>query len=101
LRRVLGEPFTLAVGQRKEQWEEWRADVQQRQDILARLAARYHLVGCQMVFDVACRRAPAEYWIWDGVHPMYWGRQLMADEWVGVVQEFCPNKVVQFRIGSS
>jgi lysophospholipase L1-like esterase len=93
LRLVLGEPFTLPVGKRKEGWEAWRADVQQRQDIVAKLAARYHaaLVRYQKVFDEACGRAPAEYWIWDGVHPTYSGHQLMADEWIRTVQEFWPK----------
>jgi phospholipase/lecithinase/hemolysin len=46
------------------------------------------VVHFQKVFDDACRRAPAEHWIWDGVHPTYSGHQLMADEWVRVVNEF-------------
>lgn len=84
LQLVLGEPFTLPAGRRKEGWSEWRAKVQQRQDVVARLAAKYHapLVHYQRVFDAACRRAPAEYWIWDGVHPTAAGHQLMADEWI-------------------
>jgi lysophospholipase L1-like esterase len=87
IRLVLCEPFTLPVGRYKERWEEWRANVQQRQAIVERLASKYHaaLVKFQKVFDDACQRAPAEYWIWDGIHPTYSGQQLMADEWVRVV----------------
>jgi len=90
LRIVLGEPFTLPVGKRKESWPEWRAEVQQRQDVVARLAAKYHtaLIRYQEMFDAACQRAPADYWIWDGVHPTYAGHQLMADEWVRTVETF-------------
>lgn len=90
LRLVLGEPFTLPVGPRKEHWPEWRAQVQKRQDIVARMALKYHaaLVHYQTVFDQACKRAPAETWIWDGVHPTYSGHQLMADEWIRGVREF-------------
>jgi lysophospholipase L1-like esterase len=90
LRLVLGEPFTLPVGPRKEHWVDWRAQVQKRQTIVAKLADKYHaaLVHYQKVFDDACKRAPAETWIWDGVHPTYSGHQLMADEWVRVVREF-------------
>ncbi len=32
---VIGEPFTLPVGKRKENYEAWRAEVQKRQDIAA------------------------------------------------------------------
>ncbi len=50
------------------------------------------VVHFQKVFDAACQRAPAEYWIWDSVHPTYAGHQLMADEWVRTVDEFWPGK---------
>jgi lysophospholipase L1-like esterase len=93
LRIVLGEPFTLPVGKRKDDWEHWHAEVQKRQQVVAKLAVKYHsaLVQYQRVFDDACRRAPAEYWIWDAVHPTYSGHQLMADEWVRTVNEFWPR----------
>jgi lysophospholipase L1-like esterase len=90
LRIVLGEPFTLPVGKYKQNWNQWRYQVQLRQRVVAKLAAKYHtaLVRYQQVFDKACQRAPAEYWIWDGVHPTYAGHQLMADEWVRTVRAF-------------
>ena len=89
IRFVLCEPFTLPVGARKTNWEPWYAGIKQRQEIVARLAAKHHAahVHFQKVFDDACQRAPAEYWIWDGVHPTYSGHQLMADEWVRTVRE--------------
>lgn len=46
------------------------------------------VVHFQKVFDAACQRAPAEHWIWDGVHPTYSGHHLMADEWLHTVNEF-------------
>lgn len=88
---VLGEPFALPVGRFKnEGWEERLADLHKRQNAVNRLARKYHaaVVHYQKVFDDACRRAPADYWIWDGIHPTYSGHQLMADEWVSVVNEF-------------
>lgn len=94
LRLVLCEPFTLPVGKRKENYETWRAGVQARQDAVARLAARHDaaLVRFQQVFDAACKIAPAEHWIWDGVHPTYSGHQLMADEWERAVREKWPSR---------
>ena len=73
LRLVLCEPFTLPVGARKVNYEAWRAGMQTRQDVVARLAEKHHaaLVHFQQVFDNACKVAPAEHWIWDGVHPTY------------------------------
>jgi len=92
LRLVLCEPFTLPVGKRKENWEPWWAGVQARQGVVARLAMKHDaaLVRFQRVFDAACNIAPAEHWIWDGVHPTYSGHQLMADEWERTVREKWP-----------
>jgi lysophospholipase L1-like esterase len=93
LRIVLCEPFTLPVGRRSENFDQWSAGVQKRQEAVARLAAKYHaaVVHFQKVFDDAVKRAPAEYWIWDGIHPTYAGHQLMADEWERTVQQFFPE----------
>ncbi len=89
---VLCEPFALRVGKKAEIWDEWFPGIVQRQQVVARLAEKYGaaLVHFQKVFDAACSRAPAEYWIWDGVHPTYSGHQLMAEEWVRVVAEHWP-----------
>ena len=92
IRLVLCAPFTLPVGGVKAHYPEWSAQIRQREEIVAKLAAKYHaaLVRFQPVFEAACRRAPAEHWIWDGIHPTYSGHQLMADEWVRAVRAFWP-----------
>jgi len=91
---VLCEPFGLPVAGKKQAWEKFRADLEIRQAIVARLGARYHapVVHFQKVFDDATKRAPADHWIWDGIHPTYSGHQLMADEWIRVVQTCWPTK---------
>ena len=60
--------------------------------VVAKLGAKYHapVVKLQSVFDEASKRAPAEYWVWDGVHPTYAGNQLIADEWVRVAATVWP-----------
>ena len=57
---------------------------------LGRLAAP--VVHFQHMFEDATKRAPADYWIWDGVHPTYSGHQLMADEWIRTVRVYWPGK---------
>ncbi|MGN6504346.1 MAG: GDSL-type esterase/lipase family protein [Tepidisphaeraceae bacterium] len=86
---ILGEPFGLPVGKKKEGWEAYRKQLEERQKIVADLGEKFHapVVHFQQVFDAAVQRAPADYWIWDGVHPTYRGHQLMADEWVRVARE--------------
>ena len=93
VRLVLCEPFTLPVGNKKTEWDQWSTGIKHRQKIVAKLAQKYHaaLVRFQQAFDAACEKAPAEHWIWDGVHPTYSGHQIMADEWVRAVREFWPN----------
>ena len=92
---VLGEPFGLPVGGKKALWETYRADLALRIAIVNKLAAKYHapVVHYQKMFEDAVKRAPAEYWIWDGVHPTYSGHQLMADEWVRAVNTYWPARI--------
>jgi len=93
LKLVLCEPFGLPVGRCRDGWEARNAALAKRREIVARLAAKYGaaLVRFQHVFDEAVKRAPADYWIWDGVHPTYRGHQLMADEWERTVRAFWPK----------
>jgi lysophospholipase L1-like esterase len=90
---VLGEPFILPGKANRERWDEWQGHLKKFQAIVEKLAAKYHapVVHYQKVFDDASKRAPAEYWIWDGVHPTYAGHQLMADEWVRTVTATWPK----------
>jgi lysophospholipase L1-like esterase len=44
-------------------------------------------VPLQAAFDDACNRTDASYWIWDGVHPTAAGHELIARQWLAVVQE--------------
>ena len=84
VRLVLGEPFLLPVGRFAEQFPARAAEMAAYQEAVARLAIKYHapLVRYQRLFTAACARAPADYWIWDGVHPTYNGHGLMAVEWL-------------------
>jgi lysophospholipase L1-like esterase len=83
LKLVLCSPFLKPTGKLGE-------GIRKREDIVARLAKKHHaaLVQFQPVFDEAAKRAPADYWVWDSVHPTYRGHQLMADEWERVLRDF-------------
>ncbi|NBA84909.1 lysophospholipase [Emticicia sp. CRIBPO] len=84
---VLCEPFILKVGGVAEKWEAYLSETQKRQAVVRKLAAEFNAVflGFQQVFDQALKKAPAEYWIWDGIHPMPAGHELMAREWIRAV----------------
>jgi lysophospholipase L1-like esterase len=89
---ILCEPFITPGKATSEKWDVWQGHVQKFQTIVAKLGAKHHapVVKLQKVFDDACKRAPAEYWVWDGVHPTYAGNQLIADEWVRVAATTWP-----------
>lgn len=93
VRIVLGQPFLLPVGKTKAGYAASFAELKKRQEVVARLAAKYRLpfVRYQNVFDEACARAPADRWSWDGVHPHYAGHALMADAWIQAVEAIRPS----------
>jgi lysophospholipase L1-like esterase len=83
LKLVLCAPFVKPTGKMNE-------GIRKRQEIVAKPARKHGaaLVRFQPVFDEAAKRAPADYRIWDNVHPTYRGHQLMADQWERVAREF-------------
>ncbi|MGE5448716.1 MAG: SGNH/GDSL hydrolase family protein [Bacteroidales bacterium] len=86
---VLCEPFILPVGNVKDNWDRYRADIAKRQAVVRKLAQEYDaiFVPFQEVFDKAIKKAPASYWIWDGVHPTVAGHELMAREWIRQIEK--------------
>jgi len=81
---VLCNPFILSVGKVKENWDAYKTELAKRQSAVLKLVKEFDavLVDFQQVFDQACERADADYWIWDGVHPTVAGHELMAREWL-------------------
>ncbi|MEI7955651.1 MAG: SGNH/GDSL hydrolase family protein [Verrucomicrobiota bacterium] len=91
---VLCEPFILRGSANTKQWAEWDAAIKKIQQMVARLGEKHKcpVVHFQRVFDEAVKRAPAEYWLFDGVHPAWAGHQILADEWLRVVKEYWPRE---------
>lgn len=81
---VLCEPFVLPVGRVKEKWEAYSREVDKRRATVRKLSSEYKtiLVEFQAAFNSSLSKAPADYWIWDGIHPMPAGHELMAREWL-------------------
>lgn len=81
---VLCEPFILPVGKVQKRWESYVDDVSKRQAVVRKLAMEQEAVfiGLQEVFNKACEKAPADYWMWDGIHPTVAGHELLAREWI-------------------
>lgn len=85
---LLLEPFILPGGRVEENTEVWKKETQLRQKVVRKLSDEYQtlLVPLQEPFTKACEKAPAKHWIWDGIHPMPAGHELIAREWIKVVQ---------------
>ncbi len=88
IRFILCEPFLTQA----EPGSKRQIETVLRQQAAARIAALHGaaFVRLQHIFDDAAKRAPADYWLWDGVHPTYSGHQLIADEWERVVSQGAP-----------
>ncbi|MGV8093948.1 MAG: GDSL-type esterase/lipase family protein [Mangrovibacterium sp.] len=86
---VLCQPFILPVRNVKAAWDLWHTEMGKQQAIVEKLAKTYNAVHVefQKVMDKACLRAPADYWMWDGVHPTVAGHELLACEWIRMVSK--------------
>lgn len=86
---VLCEPFILPVGRTKERYPEWSAEIKKRQESVVRLSIEFNgvYVNFQDAFNDAIEKAPLEYWMWNGIHPMPAGHQLMANHWTETVHK--------------
>jgi acyl-CoA thioesterase I len=81
VRLVLGEPFVLPC---KGVMERVFDDVAARGDVVNRLADDFDaaVVPLQDVFAEAQKKAPPEYWAFDGFHPTAQGHWLIAKAWL-------------------
>ena len=88
---VLLDPFVLRSGRLKNEaaWKKWRGKVDQYCGVIAQLAKDYDTthVKTQEVFDAAAKAASPEQWIWDGVHPLPQGHELIARNWLQQVSD--------------
>jgi lysophospholipase L1-like esterase len=86
---ILCEPFVLKIGKVADNWDVYHADIDQRREAVKQLASNYDavFVPLQEVFNKACSKAPAEYWMWDGIHPTVAGHELLTREWLKMVEK--------------
>lgn len=85
---VICEPFALNTGCTAEKWELWQKQLDEYSSIARRLSEEFNavFVPLQAAFDKAASGTDAAYWLWDGVHPTAAGHELIAREWLSVVQ---------------
>lgn len=67
-----------------ENWDTWKDAIIERGEIVRELAEKY---GCTVVetmkaFDDALKKAPAEHWTKDCIHPTHAGSDVIARAWL-------------------
>jgi len=89
LKIVLLEPFVLPVTKVKSAWEQWRGEVENIRPIVSKLATDHKatLIKTQDIFDEAAKKVDPAHWIWDGVHPLPQGHELIARNWIETVAQ--------------
>ena len=84
------EPFVLQGSatenceERPTRWEYFQSEVPLRAEAAKRVAEKHNavFVPLQERFDKVCKKAPAAYWLHDGVHPTAMGHELIARAWM-------------------
>ncbi|WP_372715801.1 SGNH/GDSL hydrolase family protein [Novipirellula sp.] len=85
LKIVLLDPFVLPSNRFSDgEYAKWRSEIDKLCGIVNALAEDYDAihVRTQQIFDDAAKIAKPEHWIWDGVHPLPQGHELIARNWL-------------------
>jgi lysophospholipase L1-like esterase len=86
LKLVLLDPFVLASGNlaKPDEFRKWRGQIDLMLPVVGKLAKEFDAVHIktQEVFDAACKALSPGQWIWDGIHPLPQGHELIARNWL-------------------
>ncbi len=95
LRLVLLDPFVARSGPLTDEhvWTSRRSAIDKLGRVVAQLAKDYKAVHIKMqsIFDVAALSASPDQWLWDGVHPLPQGHELIARNWIQKVSARWPQ----------
>lgn len=72
-----------------EKFELFKKDVAEKAEVSRKIAEKYGfpLIELQPAFNEALKKAPADYWTMDGVHPNAPGHELIKRLWIDVFNE--------------
>jgi len=78
---VLLEPFVLPFG---AVLPNWLPEMDERRAVVKELAKEFDtiFIPVQSILNDALKRAPQEYWLKDGVHPLPAGHALISQAWI-------------------
>ncbi len=81
---MLLEPFVLKAKATEAAWDTFKSETEKRAEKVRELSEKHNLVfvPLQEKFDEAAKKAPNDYWLYDGVHPTSCGHEIIKREWV-------------------
>ena len=81
---MIMEPFVLHGTATDEHWEFFDTEARKRAAMAKKVAEKYDLVWIplQEGFDALLEKAPADYWLRDGVHPDAPGHDFIKRQWM-------------------
>ncbi|WDE99423.1 GDSL-type esterase/lipase family protein [Lentisphaera profundi] len=95
LKIILLDPFVLQSGGLKNErtWNARRSATDQLRPIVAKLAKEFDAVHIktQDLFDAASKSSSPDYWLWDGIHPLPQGHELIARHWIKALSTRWPQ----------
>lgn len=83
------EPFVLEGPATKDNMEYFSSEVAKRAEMAKKIAEKYNLpfIPLQKGFDELTKKAPACYWIGDGVHPTPKGHEYIKTQWLDAFEK--------------
>lgn len=75
------EPFVLEASATENDWDVFESETALRAAAAKEVAEKYGLtfIPLQEKFNALCEKAPASYWLLDGVHPSAMGHEIIAE----------------------
>ena len=72
-----------------DKFDFFKKDVEEKAEVCRKIAEKYGLplIELQPVFDEALKKAPADYWTRDGVHPTANGHEIIKRLWLDAFNE--------------
>ncbi len=89
VRIMILEPFVLKASATQAHWDDFRADTEKHATVAKAIAKKHGLVFVPLMerFDQAQMLAPAEYWLYDGVHPTAMGHEIIKRAWLEAFEQ--------------
>ena len=89
LKIMIMEPFLLNTGAAEKNFDQFMPEVREKAAVAKRIAEKHGLkfIPLQEKLEEACKKAPASWWLYDGVHPAPAGHELIKNEWIKAFEE--------------